>query len=319
MGKKTLYISKMSDITRRDNTIHIKGTERKLSVPITSIDHIIISDECTLTTKIINLIGYENITISFLNYYGNITGHFIPHTPVSGKVRIQQSQAYLNPNVRNSIMLTIMQETTNKMLDNLIYYRNTGKKISNDINSIRELQNKMNNNATNENTIMGYEGNIKQYYYNAWKEIDKELDFLPRIKRPPNNKINCLISFINSLVYSKVRTAIANTSLDDSISFIHASSPKRHSLTLDLSEPFKPLITDKLIFTIVRKNMWKDNWFVHDNHVCLLSEHGRENVIKIFGTFFADKNYYKKIQASIFRFQKYLIGMEKNFLYDGII
>lgn len=59
-----------------------------------------------------------------------------------------------------------------------------------------------------------------------------------RVKRPPDNPINALISFGNSLLYSKTITQIYHTHLNQSISFLHEPSEGRFSLSLDLAEAF---------------------------------------------------------------------------------
>lgn len=58
--------------------------------------------------------------------------------------------------------------------------------------------------CTSINELMGYEGNIRKIYYEAWNIIiDQNIDFKKRVKNPPDNMINTLISFVNTLVYTK--------------------------------------------------------------------------------------------------------------------
>ena len=97
--------------------------------------------------------------------------------------------------------------------------------------------------------LMGIEGNIRKTYYQAWNTIiDQNIDFSKRVMRPPDNMINSLISFVNSLIYTKVLTEIYKTQINPTISYLHEPGAKRFSLALDISEIFKPLIGDRLIF-----------------------------------------------------------------------
>ena len=57
-----------------------------------------------------------------------------------------------------------------------------------------------------------------------------------RVKRPPDNPINAMISFGNSLLYSKTISAIYQTHLDQRISYLHTPTERRFSLSLDLCE-----------------------------------------------------------------------------------
>jgi CRISP-associated protein Cas1 len=69
-----------------------------------------------------------------------------------------------------------------------------------------------------------------------------------------------------------MRHAIAQTHLDGCLSFLHAPSAARHSLALDLAEPFKPALVDTLIFECVLRGQMSDSWFHQEDGVCRLSD-----------------------------------------------
>src|SRR3546814_20645501 len=71
-------------------------------------------------------------------------------------------------------------------------------------------------------------------------------------------------------------------SSDLTLSFLHAPSSARSSLSLDLAEPFKPCLTDSIIFKALKKKMLADNWFDQKKGVCLLTDVGRKQVIALF-------------------------------------
>lgn len=96
---------------------------------------------------------------------------------------------------------------------------------------------------------MGIEGNIRRHYYATWNVIiDQEIEFDKRVMHPPDNMINSLISFVNSLIYSKVLSEVYHTQLNPTISYLHEPGVRRFSLCLDVAEIFKPLIGDRLLF-----------------------------------------------------------------------
>ena len=111
--------------------------------------------------------------------------------------------------------------------------------------------------------LMGVEGNIRQEYYKAWNVIiDQNIDFNKRVYHPADNMINSLISFVNSLIYTKTLAEIYKTQLNPTISFLHQPGTRRFSLALDVSEVFKPLIADRLIFSLLNRNQINANSFV---------------------------------------------------------
>ena len=76
--------------------------------------------------------------------------------------------------------------------------------------------------------------------------------------------INSLISYVNSLIYTKVLTEIYQTQLNPTISYLHEPGERRFSLSLDIAEIFKPLIGDRLIFSLLNKNQITEKSFTKD-------------------------------------------------------
>ena len=104
-----------------------------------------------------------------------------------------------------------------------------------------------------------------------------------RVKRPPDNPINALISFGNSILYTKTISAIYRTHLDQRISFLHEPSEGRFSLSLDMCEVFKPIIVYKTIFELVNnKKLTVAKHFDKKVNYCLLNEEGRKIFIEAF-------------------------------------
>ena len=155
---------------------------------------------------------------------------------------------------------------------NLRYYNNRGKDVKQEIEDIDYLRNQIQ--LKNDiQSLMGIEGNIRKVYYEAWNKIvNQDIQFKKRVKRPPDNMINTLISFLNSLIYTKTLSEIYNTQLNPTISYLHEPGTSRFSLSLDISEVFKPLIVDRLIFTLLNKNQISDDSFQKETELLQLKE-----------------------------------------------
>ena len=90
---------------------------------------------------------------------------------------------------------------------------------------------------------------------------------------PPDNMINSLISFVNSLIYAKILSEVYHTQLNPTISYLHEPGVRRYSLCLDLAEVFKPLIGDRLIFTLLnRKQITEESFTKNLNFLHLTKE-----------------------------------------------
>ena len=119
--------------------------------------------------------------------------------------------------------------------------------------------------TTTIESLMGVEGNIRKQYYAAWNIIiNQEISFEKRVMHPPDNMINSLISFVNTLTYTKVLGELYRTQLNPTISYLHEPGERRFSLSLDLAEVFKPLIGDRLIFSLLNRNQITENSFTKE-------------------------------------------------------
>lgn len=132
--------------------------------------------------------------------------------------------------------------------------------------------------------VMAVEGEAWQRFYASFKYFLPE-DFVmnKRVKRPPDNPINALISFGNTLLYTKTISAIYRTHLDQRISFLHEPSEGRFSLSLDISEVFKPVIVYKTIFDLVNnKKLQVTKHFDKSVNYCILNDEGRKIFVEAF-------------------------------------
>jgi CRISPR-associated protein Cas1 len=130
-------------------------------------------------------------------------------------------------------------------------------------------------------SLMGIEGTARNIYYSAFNEILKYgFKMEKRERRPPNDPVNVLISFGNSLMYTTVLAEIYKTQLDPTISYLHEPSTRRFSLSLDIAEIFKPLIVDPLIFYVVNNKIISLDNFESYEGICILNEDGKKKFIR---------------------------------------
>ncbi len=124
--------------------------------------------------------------------------------------------------------------------------------------------------------LMGIEGKMREQYYQAWRHILREgWMFERRVRRPPDNEVNALISFGNAVVYTACLSEIYRTQLAPTISYLHEPGARRFSLALDLSEIFKPLIVDRAIFRLINTGQMTPKHFDNSMEGCFLSEAGK--------------------------------------------
>lgn len=280
---ETLFIAREAQLKQHENTLQVKVGDKVRSLPIEKLSHVVLLAESRLNSRLLGLCGKHGVRLSIFDYYGYFKGAFEPyeHNP-AGKVKLKQAALLLNDAQRLSVAREILRAAAHNRVANLKYYQYRGNEALKPI--IQNLQAHMHklSSAADTSMLMGIEGNLHQEYYAAWALIHADLAFGKRVRRPPNNPINCLISFLNQLVYTVVRHEISKTHLEETFSVLHAPGYGRASLSLDLAEPFKPVLTDMLIFRLVQRRMVDTSWFDQQEGVCLLTETGRKNIAEQF-------------------------------------
>ncbi|HAA80148.1 MAG TPA: subtype I-B CRISPR-associated endonuclease Cas1 [Thermoanaerobacter sp.] len=276
--QKSLYLTSNGRLRRHENTLYFETEVEKRSIDIENVEQIHIFGEVDLNTKALNYISQYGIVLHFYNYYGFYAGSFLPRKKnVSGDVVVRQALHYLDREKRLFLAYCFVESAVYHMMRNL----RERKEAEAFLITIEDEWEKGRFNISSIAELMGLEGRIRNIYYQSFNWFLPE-DFVmeKREKRPPTNPINALISFGNSLIYSHTLSQIYQTQLDPTISFLHEPSEKRFSLSLDISEIFKPLIVDTVIFKLLNNSKLTLEHFDEDLNYCYLNHEGRKIFLK---------------------------------------
>ncbi|MGK9368404.1 type I-B CRISPR-associated endonuclease Cas1b [Melioribacter sp. Ez-97] len=252
-------------------------------IPVEDIDSIYCYGELKFNTKFLNFLARKEIILHLFNYYGYYTSSFYPREPyLSGKLLVEQVKRNLDKEARLEIAKRFIIGAAENIKKNLQYYNGRDKDLSYFIDKAEEAIRKIPG-CGDVQELMGIEGNLRSDYYMAWNLIvNPEINFTKREKRPPSNPVNALISFGNSLVYTVVLSEIYRTQLNPLISYLHEPGERRFSLALDIAEVFKPLLADRIIFSLLNKNQIQEKHFSKELNKCYLTEDGRKIFLKEF-------------------------------------
>ena len=280
--KKNVYIFNDGELRRKDNTFYFETLQGKKYLPIEDIKEIYVFGEVSVSKKFLEYVSQKEILIHFFNYYGYYVGTFYPREHLnSGYMILKQAEHYLDEGKRLLLAKKFVEGSSRNMLNVIRYYKNRGRNlecIENFMLSLYEGIEECNTTAE----LMGVEGNIREIYYRSFDVIINEKDFIfkERTRRPPKNELNSLISFGNSIMYVTILSEIYKTHLDPRIGYLHTTNFRRFTLNLDVSEIFKPIIIDRIIFSIIAKKMINVEDFEKDLGGILLNESGRKVFIK---------------------------------------
>lgn len=280
--KKNFYMLKNGTIKRKDNTIRIISDENEVKdLPCEVFGDIYLFGETSLNTKLLNFMATNQMMLHVFNYYGFYSGSFVPREQhVSGFLLVHQVDHYSNETKRLLLAKKFVEAAGANIYRNIRYYHERGKNFEEVMREIRSLIQQITY-AESIPALMGIEGNIRKKYYGIWEEIlQTEFEFEKRVKQPPDNVVNTLLSFINSLVYTTALSEIYKTQLNPTVSYLHEPGTKRFSLSLDLAEIFKPLIAERMIFSILNKKQITEKDFERESNFLYLKESGRRKILE---------------------------------------
>ena len=129
---------------------------------------------------------------------------------------------------------------------------------------------------------------------------------------------------LNSVLYTKTLSIIYQTQLNPTISYLHEPGTKRFSLTLDITEVFKPLIVDRTIFSLLNKNIITKEDFIKEDYYLKMKEESVKKAIKELDSTLKrtimhqnlkrEVTYEKLIKLELYKLIKHLMDDKK---YEG--
>ena len=312
--KKPYYLFNPGRMSRKDNTLAFtpideNGCEGQTRyIPIETVDNLYCFGSLDANSALYNFLGKNHVSVHFFDYYEHYTGSFMSKEYLlAGKMQIEQTKFYMESAKRIAIAKRFVEGSAFNMMKNLSYYTNRGKDLSENIERMEgylkqiPLVNKI-------DELMGIEGNIRQAYYAGFDLIINDFEMGSRTRQPPTNEINTLISFGNMLCYTACLDQIYHTQLNPTISFLHEPGYRRYSLALDLAEIFKPILVDRIIFTVLNKRQIKASDFRKELNACVLKDAARKTFVQAFEDKLKETFKHRKLGRNVS--YKHLIKLE---------
>jgi CRISPR-associated protein Cas1 len=137
--------------------------------------------------------------------------------------------------------------------------------------------------AASLSELMGYEGIASKAYFQSFRKwLRQPMSFGQRVRRPPRDPVNALLSLGYTLLLSDCITALEVAGLDPYIGYLHTLHYGRPALALDLMEEFRPVIVDSIVLGSFNKNMFKTEDFTEREHGIELTTPARKQFYKLY-------------------------------------
>lgn len=311
-------------LNKKDYALLFENEKEKHYIPVEAVEQLNIYAEVTLTSAALRCISEKKIRAAFFDKHDNLMGYYIPEGYAKSSFTVlRQCALYNEENERLSMAKKLEIAYIHNIRANVRYYN---KKETNNLdNLISELSQYIVkiNEADSVDNLMLLEARARGIYFHAFNSILEcgDFHFVKRTKRPPEDELNAMISFGNTLLYHQFLIIIWKTSLDPRIGVVHAANRRNYSLNLDFADLFKPVIVDRTIFSLINcQRIKKEEHFEKSsNGGIYLNREGKKIFIESFERKLAAQiimkgkkyTYRQLMEQEVRQFQKYLVSGEK--------
>jgi CRISP-associated protein Cas1 len=258
----TLFVTTQgSYLSKEGETVVVKvQNETRLRIPVHTLDGIVCFGNVLCSPFLLGFCAEHDVAVSFLTERGRFLARV--QGPVSGNVLLRREQYRRADDLETSAKISTAV-LTGKLANSRTVLRRALRdhpdkmdtdKVSLAAGLLKDSINRLQSDLS-LNVLRGIEGDAAHTYYKVFDSLittqKNEFFFKGRNRRPPLDNVNCLLSFIYTLLMHDVRSAIESVGLDSAVGFLHRDRPGRPGLALDMMEEFRPFIADRLTLSLI--------------------------------------------------------------------
>lgn len=274
-------------LRQKELSVFFDTDTRDYTLPSATTDRLNICSDVVFDSGFLEFAMKQGIYINVFDSHGNAVGSFTPNKPLkSPKVTHEQLLAYYDTAARLALAKEFVLASVHNTLLNIRYYNKQCRDelLESAIYKLGRLRTAIKTVESYEH-LLTMEAQCRSIYYGCYDTFIKKEGFIfeKRSKRPPENEVNSLISFGNTVLYNHIAYEIEKTALDVRVGYLHATNTRYKSLNLDIAELFKPLVVDRVVFTLINKaEILPAHFVTEENGGVYLSEEGKRIFLSAF-------------------------------------
>ncbi len=290
----TLFVTTQGAYLAKEGETVAVRIERKvrLQIPIHTLDGIICFGNVTMSPFLMGFCAERDVTVSFLTENGRFLARVAG--PVSGNVLLRREQYRMADDQETSATMArsiLIGKVANSRAVLRRAIRDHGERVDRGAldDGAQRLSGILQHLRQGQelNRLRGFEGEAAQIYFSVFDHLilsnKDDFVFIRRSRRPPLDRINCLLSFVYTLLMHDVRSALESVGLDPAVGFLHRDRPGRPGLALDLMEEFRPVLADRLVLSLVNLGQITNTDFqCMESGAVLLTDKGRKTVLTAY-------------------------------------
>lgn len=257
-------------------------------MPLANVESLAVMGGVQVSTQALTVFADHEVPVAFLTSAGRLVAMMDPLGPTSAAVRMAQIHAVGQSEralelARAVTIAKIANQRTLLMRNHADLPSRVAADLQDSIAAATE--------ATTMDELRGHEGNAAAIYFRHFAgmfkigiaEIAARFDANGRQRRPPPDPINAVLSFAYSMLTNECTAACRLASLEPTIGTLHTTRPGRPALSLDLMEPFRPLIADSVAISAFNRGELCEGHFLDTAAGCALTDSGRGAFFDAYG------------------------------------
>lgn len=286
----TLYLMRGKGYAhlRNENVEYKVDGAVEIDVPLHHLGAIYVAGEVRISPPLLKECGNRGISITFLDRNGGFRGEFRPPTSGNVLLRVDQFDGYRDTERTTEIARSIVAgkvENSRTVLAKRA--RDASGEASDQLNTHADKLKRLRRSiakAEDVDALRGYEGTAARIYFSAFDALITNsaaaFNFDGRVRRPPTDPVNSLLSFLYTILLNDCRAAAEGVGLDPQIGFLHDLRPGRPSLALDLMEEFRAPLADRTVLTMInRQELDEDSFHTRPGGSVYLEDEARKKVL----------------------------------------
>ncbi|NJN68134.1 MAG: CRISPR-associated endonuclease Cas1 [Chloroflexaceae bacterium] len=273
----TLYLTEQYSVVKLDGEVlrvdlpadsGRRQPGKVVRVPLAKVDQVMVLGDITLTTPALHMLMERRIPVHYLSAYGRSYGALTADPAKNAGLRLAQYALHCDLPRRFGVARQCVAGKLLNMRTTLLRYardrdgevaealRGAAERIRGALRDVAVLvvpvQADSDDRMHGLGGLFGLEGCGSAAYYGVFGQVLREgWGFPGRVKRPPTDPVNALLSFGYTVLTNQVVSLVCAVGLDPAVGVLHQPGFGKPALALDLVEEFRPIIVDSVVITML--------------------------------------------------------------------
>jgi CRISPR-associated protein Cas1 len=231
-----------------------------LDQPLIHVSQVVLFGNVTVTAPAASLLLKRQIEVVFLSIHGRYKGRLQPECSRTVDARRRQYLSAEDPAFCLTLARALICGKMHNTAQFCLRQRHRPTTLEDGLSKLQRLERQALQ-AGHLDVLRGYEGTAAAVYFAVYRQfLKQDLGFTCRVKRPPTDPVNVLLSLGYTLLFNNVHSIVNLVGLDPYRGFFHSDRPGHAALVSDLMEEFRPLIVDSVVLWVINRHIitWED-------------------------------------------------------------